>query len=456
MSQSEGTQTWRAPLVFCLGLIAAAIAVVGLDASARKFALAHPIERFLLDKDMPIPLMPPRPLSAQDRAAAEIAWGYIEANTQSGTGLINSVNGYTATTLWDQGSYLFGLVSARRLKLIEDGEYHERVSAFLNSLGQLPLFDGQLPNKAYNTVSLEMVDYANAPSPRGIGWSAIDIGRILMALRVLEYASPSYGPTIRGILAKWQLEEMASFGDMIGTEVQSGETIARQEGRVGYEQYAARTAALWGADVQLAMSASGRMNWSQVDGIRVPVDVRDHRTFEAITPTLSEPYILMALELGLNNESHVLASQVYRAQEARYRNEGELTMVSEDHVSQSPYFLYASVFGNGAEWPVLSEDGKRYDDLRTVSLKAAYAWDAMFDTQYTNLVVEELQPLASDTLGWAAGRYERDGSTNAVYTLNTNAVVLEALHFKAFGPMWAPLLGAIDAENSVEPLNKSE
>lgn len=40
--------------------------------------------------------------------------------------------------------------------------------------------------------------------------------------------------------------------------------------------------------------------------------------------------------------------------------------------------------------------------------------------------------------GWYAGLFEADGSANEILTMNTNAVVLEALHYKAFGPLYRP------------------
>jgi hypothetical protein len=38
--------------------------------------------------------------------------------------------------------------------------------------------------------------------------------------------------------------------------------------------------------------------------------------------------------------------------------------------------------------------------------------------------------------GFWAGIYEVDGAANAVLSLNTNAVVLEALAYQTAGPLW--------------------
>ena len=131
-----------------------------------------------------------------------------------------------------------------------------------------------------------------------------------------------------------------------------------------------------------------------------------------------------------------MASRVYRAQEARYRETGIPTMVSEDHLDQPPYFAYSSVFTNGKEWSVVNENGKRFDDLRTISVKSVFAWDAIYHTEYTRMLRRELSQLADPENGWPAGIYEMDGRVNTAFTLNTNAIVLEAIHNIAHGPLW--------------------
>ncbi|MEM6618972.1 MAG: DUF3131 domain-containing protein, partial [Pseudomonadota bacterium] len=228
---------------------------------------------------------------------------------------------------------------------------------------------------------------------------------------------------------------MAADGELTGATRENGETRYLQEGRIGYEQYGARASALWGLDVIPAMSAARIIDWRRAAGVDVPSDRRDHNSFGSITPTLSEPYMLQGLELGLDAESARLATAVYRAQEARFRREGHLTLVSEDHLDRAPRFVYNSVFSNGRPWAVVTESGEHHPDMRTVSLKAAFAWNALYDTDYTAQALTQLADLATDG-GWYAGRYEASGELNDVLALNTNAVVLEAIHYKAFGPLW--------------------
>ncbi|MEM1303102.1 MAG: DUF3131 domain-containing protein, partial [Pseudomonadota bacterium] len=374
---------------------------------------------------------------AEDAAAARAAWTYLDQNVQPDTGFVNSVDGYPSTTLWDQGSYLLGLVSAQRLGLVTEGEFETRLSQLLNSLETLPLFDGRLPNKAYNTATLAMVNYANEDAPGGIGWSALDIARFLMALRVIEKHYPHHGHQIRTVLAGWDLSAMAAQGELWGSELDGAGGYTRvQEGRIGYEQYAARAAALWGLDVMRAVSAERVVAWQEVQGQQIPTDLRRARSFGAITPVLSEPYMLIGLEFGFDAESATLAQSVLAAQEQRHQDTGHITMVSEDHIDQAPYFLYASVFANGQAWGVVTEHGDFHPELRTQSTKASFAWHALWPTDYTQLARDAVINTAHPDKGFPAGLYEATGEVNEIYTLNTNAIILQALHYQRFGPLW--------------------
>ena len=429
-------QTYRSSLLFGIGLCLAAGIALAIDGGLT-YQLREGRQIIDLSEKASLPLQDPRALTAEDRAAAFRAWRYIASNTRPETGWVDSVAGYPSSTVWDQGSYLFALVAAERLDIIEPGDFRRRVNQLLDSFERIPLFEGRLPNKAYNTQTLEMVDYNNSPSPDGVGWSALDVARMLMAFRALEKLNPEYGARVRSLLAGWDLRAMAFEGEMWGAKRDGAETFYKQEGRLGYEQYGARASALWGMDVLQAMSARRALDWVNVSGVEIPRDIRRADVFRAITPILSEPYMLQALELGLDTENRLMAERVYLAQEARFRDTGILTAVSEDHIDQAPHFLYSSVFTNGEPWGVVTEAGSFHPNLRTLSVKASFAWDALYDTAYTNALRARIEGIGDPQKGWPAGVYEADGSLNEIYTLNTNAIVLEAIHYMAHGPLWS-------------------
>ena len=382
----------------------------------------------------PVPLRTNFELDEEDIEAAQIAWKYFEANTQPQSGFVNSVDGFPSTTIWDQGSYVLALVAAEKLRIISSDKFYSRMSKFLVSLSELELFEGKLPNKAYNTATLAMSTYSNEVSQDGIGWSALDVGRLLSALHVVRLAYPDLSEKISQAIRLWDLGSFAIHGELIGTSRANGETLFLQEGRIGYEQYAARASAFWGLDVSHSASSIRVLDWETVAGVAVPIDSRSHTTFGAINPTLSEPYFLQGLEYGFDREGHLLASAVYRAQIARYQNTGQLTMVSEDHLDRAPYFAYSAVFSNGSSWAVLNEEGEDFSELRTISTKTAFAWNALFDDQYSNAVLSDLGPIYGPR-GWFSGRYEVSGEINVSTSLNTNAVILQSIYYKRSGKL---------------------
>ncbi len=421
-------------LWFMGGLLAAAGTATWLDGATIR--LADPLAGRVDFQEPLYALADHRPLTYKEQQAAQIAWDFIEKNTQPETGWVNSVAWFPSSTLWDQGSYLMALVSADVLDIIDDAEFDDRATLFLESLARIELIDGVLPNKVYNTQTLQMTDYADTPTPDGIGWSALDIARLLLSLRILERHAPHLGPQIRQTLVSWDLDAVAVEGELVGTSLRNGELVALQEGRIGYEQYGARAAAMWGLDVSMALSSRRVLGWRTINGADVPVDLRSAARYQTINPTSSEPYVLMGLEMGFDAESRALAEQVLAAQEARFDASGHMTIVSEDHLDDAPHFAYASVFSNARNWAVVDADGGQHPDMRTQSTKASFGWDALFDTPFTNHSVARVSGLGRSGIGWYAGIYEKTGARNKALALNTNAVILTALHYRVHGPLW--------------------
>jgi hypothetical protein len=399
-------------------------------------AAAASAARTSLPASTDIPAIPaPRALTDQERQWAKTAWAFFERNTDATTGLPGSVENYAGATMWDIGSYLLALLSARELELLDAAAFDARMARALDSLGRIPLYGDALPNKSYDIRSLGMTDYANKPTPSGIGWSAIDLGRLLVPLNVIAWHHPRHTEAARKVIARWNTSQLARGGQLFGMNVDDkGAAQALQEGRLGYEQYAARTLALMGLDVDVAADPFAYLQVVDVEGVRVPADQRDPQRFGAQNFVLSEPWMLQGLEFGWTRHSREIAWRVYRAQEERFRKSGTLTAVTEDHVDQAPFFLYNSVYSGGQRWAAVTEKGESMPQLRTLSTKAAFAWHALLRTPYTAQLVEAVAPLQDPARGWMAGRYEADNRPNRSFTTNTNAVVLESLAYIQRGP----------------------
>lgn len=437
MSFLHGLLSARSHLAFLLGL-AGALAVIRAAshvASAASADAAQLLEQSEeLARDLPLHL--PGPLSPAERALAQTAWSYLVRNTDPRTGLTASVEGYPSTTMWDVGSQLMAVLAAEDLGLAPRAEATRRLSRTLESLATLPLCDGKLPNKAYDTRSLAMTDYANAPAPVGIGWSALDVARVLVPLQLVLRRHPELTPLVESVVARWHLEEL-SDGEALRGTTRGSDGVLRtyQEGRLGYEQYAARALVPWGVTASAALAWRTHLAVTGVSGGPVPYDrrlPRDHGG--AHNGVVSEPWVLEGLEHGFDAVSVTLARAVLAAQARRAEQSGRLTAVSEEHLDREPWFSYSAVLNGPDSWTAFLPDGRSAPRELTFSTKAAVAWAALFDGVYPDRLRDAAFDLATRGRGVWAGRYDADGTPNHSLSLNTNAVVLEALAVRAHGP----------------------
>lgn len=389
------------------------------------------------------------PLSQRELAMARKAWRYFVHNTQP-SGLVNSVHGYPSTTMWDTASYLGAVVGARELGLIGAAEADERLARLLDTLAGMPFFRGELPNKAYNTATLEMTDYGNNPGE--IGYSAIDLGRLLIWLKIVKERYLRHADAVDRFVLRWRWDHVVDgTGMMFGADVRDGQVRRVQEGRLGYEEYAAKGFRLWGVGTELA-SRPEPYATTPVFCVDLPYDARDPARYEQHNYVVTESYMLDGIELGWDlpadrqgggpgDRTHSdavaadFARRVYQAQENRWRATGRLTARTEHHVDREPWFLYDTVFSSGHAWNTLSPDGQYLPELAALSLKAAVGMWALWDTGYTDRLFAEAEPHADRDRGYAEGLWERDGTLVQSWTGNTNGIILAALLFKVQGKL---------------------
>lgn len=425
----------RHHIIFLLGLMTAFGIVIQLE---RLKIQGNPISmpQIILSPDIPSAAL--AELSPQEMEWARTAWKYFQNNYQETTGLVNSVDGYTATTMWDTASYLLGLIAAQRLQIVDQQEFDRRLEKTLRTLAALPMFENALPNKSYNTQTLAMVDYTNKPVEGGIGWSAIDIGRVLVPLNIIVWNYPQHAPAVKAILARWDFKKLLRDGRLHGAAIDSqGQIQYLQEGRLGYEEYAAKTLALMGYDVLNALEYADFLKYVDIYGIQVPTDSRDPERYHAHNYVVSEPYILDGLEFGWDSRTREFAYRVFQAQEQRYRHEGVLTAVSEDNIDEPPYFVYNTVFTSGKAWNTITDKGEDASAFKSLSTKAALGWHVLYGTDYTAKLMERVQDLYDPARGWYSGWYEIKQRPNKAITANTNGIVLESLHYRRFGRLVA-------------------
>jgi hypothetical protein len=281
-----------------------------------------------------------------------------------------------------------------------------------------------------------MTDYANAPAPRGIGFSAVDLGRLASALALAGDLHPPARDGIERALARWNTCRLVGGGELHGVH-RDGEGRFRrlQEGRLGYEQYAAKGLALLGLDVARARSYGRHLAELPVLGVPVPHDARIRTRFGAVDALVTEPWALDALEYGLDRAAVPLARRVFEVQKRRWERTGIVTALSEDHRDRAPWFVYDAIVANGLPWRTVDSSGKEVVGLRGVSTKAAFALAALHgDDPYARVLREAVDGARDPERGWFAGVYE-GGAPNRALTANTNAVILETVLFLRRGPL---------------------
>lgn len=394
-------------------------------------------------------------LDERDMRIAKAAWHYFEKFTQETTGLANSVGNYPSTTMWDTAAYISGLVAAYELCLIEKPEFDRRITLLLKTMRELDLFRKELPNKVYNTKTGEKVDYTNKPGE--VGFSALDIGRLLVWLRIVKNRYPYLGNSIDAILLKWDFsnvidEEGLLYGAYV--EKETNATVYAQEGRLGYEEYAAKGFALWGFRPVLAHRAEPFLT-AEIFGVPVPYDGRDPRIFHSQNYVVTESYLQDGLELGFDlphDDSsppwlHTdgwraeFADRIYKVQEERWRQTGFMTARSEHNVKGPPYFTYDTIFSDGYAWNTVTPRGDYVPDHAAVASKAALGMWALWQTDYTDVLYEAIADLYDPESGVYEGLYERGQGRVEIFTANNNGVILAALLFKVQGPILTPYRG---------------
>jgi hypothetical protein len=378
-------------------------------------------------------------LCASDLEIAKIAWKYFERNYQPKTGMVNSVDGYPSATMWDLASALAGTIAAHELGLIDRKHFDDRVTAMIGTLNSLKLIGGGLPNKVYNTISGEMTDYGNKPTPVGIGYSALDLARLASWLDLLGCMHPRFAIQSKKTVQRWNLCKVIKGGQMYGAAI-DGKTQAvtlLQEGRLGYEQYAGKTFARLGFDQSVSASYKNQFSSAVViEGVSVPFDLRDPRKLGAFNFVVTESFALDAMEFGRDEENGPLVQAIYDVQKKRWERTGIVTAVSEDNIDRPPYFVYNTIFAAGTQWNALTDQGSDQSALRSLSTKAAFALAALVpEDPYSAVLMDSIRSAYDAEKGWYSGIYEGGLGYNKAITVNTNGIILQAMLFRRLGPL---------------------
>ncbi|MEM7219934.1 MAG: DUF3131 domain-containing protein [Pseudomonadota bacterium] len=355
---------------------------------------------------------------------ARSAWLYFESVEQPATGLVDTHPGYGFVSSWDIADQFVALISAHQLEIITDLAFDQRVNLLLGTLDEIPLYKDMLPNRNYTANTAELVDASGRPVPVGSGWSAIDVGRMLVWLKVLSVYYPDYRDPAEHVVSRWKLDEAIAGNGLVGVLNDGGKEERFQEGRFGLEQYAARGFQLWGVDIGAADNyAETRL--IEFDNRQLRVDTRPN------SPANAFPLLLIATEFGLWDDELKTAFDTAMAIKLDLlRQTGKIYALSDYHVDRAPWFANATFGDNQDRWISVSVDGARLPDAVSslMTTKAVFLMASLTEDADAEPLYRAAGALAHPEFGFFEGRYV-DGSINKTSSSTTNAAVLQSLWF---------------------------
>ncbi|MGF1748079.1 DUF3131 domain-containing protein [Vibrio cionasavignyae] len=371
-------------------------------------------------------------LSRNDWLLARKAQHYFQKNYHEPTGMWDSVQGYHHATMWDIASGLAATLALHALELETTEITRDRLRTTLTTLADFPLYKTTLPNREYSAkTGLPSGSYSTSSS-NGNGWSALDIGRLLIWLKITEAHFPELSPIVQDITSRWTLSAAIKKKTLYGTKLYKGKEYFRQEGRLGYLQYAAQGYALYGFD----LSASYDNTTSEtitVDGMDLHVDTRNVPYFT------SDPYVLLALEIGRPQVWWNQLDALYQLQKKRSTLTNKLHIYAEDAMSKSPWFAYNNIYYYGTSWLSVSPGGKPIETPQRFSNKVGFGFSVLFDDTFSTKLRDEVLRTSLNARSIPTGIYTDNGTNNA-FNINTNSLVLVSLWYKALGK--TPILEA--------------
>ena len=377
-------------------------------------------------------------LSAQERQlyldAARSSWTFVNSITEASTGLARAHARYSFVTLWDIAGVIASNYAARDLGFINDATYDSHITRILATLSTVDLFENTAFNRIYDAKTGRMVDNGSPAklSNIGAGYSSVDIGRLLIWLRVISIRDPKYAAQATQIVRRLNFRKLLDDGRLHAVDVapdgRSRDDFLEQE--IGYQQYALSGFAMWGARVDR-------------DALDVQSDVAKIKIYDVPLLTnnsgndrvMSEPFIMIGMETGFRSPQLARqASQVLAAQQARYQKTGIVTAVTEDAMPDPPYYFYYYSLWHDDRPFIVEGPGKNKEVNRPrwVSSKAAFGWNAVFPSAYTQLLLRTVQP-AGTASGWSGGVYEGTDKSTGIPSLNTAAIIMESALFRIKG-----------------------
>ena len=367
------------------------------------------------------PSLPAYKLTRNELLLAKKAQHYLDRNRRKSTGLWDSVQGYHHSTMWDVASGIAGTLALEALQLKSIEQTHIELGQTLATLRKIPLYKGWLPNREYSTKTGKPSGRLSDSATNGNGWSALDIGRLLIWLKILCQQHPELEEQVLDLIAYWNINKAIHKGTLYGAKLYKGKEYYRQEGRYGYLQYAATGFQLFGYKVPLP-NIDSYVSTVNIESSALNIDIRN------VPFMTSDPYVLASLEFGQENHWNQIKT-VYSLHKQRSKSANKLFSYAEDAMDKNPWFAYNNLFYYGKAWTSVSPGGKVIENPQIFSHKVAFGFSVLFDDEFSQRLSRAVLNNSLQARSIPTGQYE-NGGINTAFNINTNSLILVALWYK--------------------------
>jgi hypothetical protein len=375
-----------------------------------------------------------------DLARAKAAWSYFE--TTDVEGVSEAIAGAGFTTPTALGDEIAALISAWRMGLIARSTFDSRIILVLRFLESAQLSGGVLPGRYYDIHSGQLL---NPPAKDGDpGWSSVDLGRLLIWLRILAEEQPKRAAMVDEIVSRWRLcAAIDDHGRPLLAFPADGRLITAIDAGTGYRDYAVQGLRAWG--VQTRPASPDPLDFTiKLEGLNMPLPLGGQAE-----PLMSPPLALIGMEFGWKTpdgapmtEDRRLFDLAFDAQNRRFERTRTLTARGDYRRRSAPYAVVDSVMAAGYPWSTTDASGAPRADLALLSTRAAFGLHVLHpNSGYGRRLIRAVDGLRGSG-GWIEGRYERGAEGEDTKTAATNAFVLEALLYEQAGPLFPTGNGA--------------
>ena len=357
------------------------------------------------------------------------AWQYFQVgnSVNSATGLHASGQDYPYFTDWDLGVYIQAIIDAEKLGIISNnGTYGAdwRFNEILAFLETRPLTSDGQPYAWYTTDGQNRDDS---------GQVATDAGNLLVALNNLKDYRPDLASRIDYIVYN-----RTNYGS-------EREAVSAIAGSVNiYDYYVVcGFADFWPS--QFSSEANTILNNI--------VNASTVETYGVALPeakVTSEPLLLSIFNFQQPDARLLnLSRQVYLAEEARYNATGKYTAFSEGNivgVNGVTYVWEWVVLPDGSTWVIEKDQTSVISVTPVVYLKVAVGLDVIYNTNYTQSMVDAIEPVSLTNSGYRDGVNE-NGQVVSTVIDKTNGLILAAALYAINNNVSAPYPSLVSSQS---------